>query len=132
MTSPLVKPTSGNNTLSRLDSSIAHPSISTGNRLRAIVVLLQALPRRLVRSQPQETRKPQPVVGRTVAVLHLDHQFGPDPVGAAGIVARHRRTREGRLRRGERPERVEQLSLGRRPDPAANAPPEVQPPVAVR
>src|SRR4051795_3055623 len=96
MTPPLVNPASGYMSLSRLESSRSCPSISIENRSRAILVLLHALGRGLVGTQPQESGEPQPAVRCAVAVSHLDHQVGAYPVRAPGILPRHRARRERR------------------------------------
>src|ERR1700750_2160147 len=90
MTSPLVNPAAGYISLSRLDSSRSCPSIVTANRSGALPILLGALLGCLVVTQPQEAGEAQPPVPRPVAVADLDHQLRIDPVGAAGILARHR------------------------------------------
>src|SRR4051794_27156395 len=90
MTSPLVKPAVGYITLSRLDSSRSRPAMDTANRSPAILVLLDALVRRLVGTQLQEARETQPSVRRAVAVAQLDDQFGTYPVRSAGILPRDR------------------------------------------
>src|SRR3954465_2339782 len=127
MTSPLVKPAAGYIVLSRLESSRSRPSIVTGNRSGAILVLLRAFLRRLVITQPQEARKAQATVGRPVAVADLDHELRLDPVGALRNLPRNRPRRERGTPPGQRLQPGEQLLLGHRADPAADPPAEHQP-----
>src|SRR4051812_31966289 len=123
MTSPLVNPAAGYITLSRLDSSTSRPSICTTNRCLAILVLLRAFIRRLIRAQPQKTREPQPAVRGPVAVAHLGDQLRAYPVGAPGVLAGHGAGQERRVGAGQWREDRQQLPLGRRADAATDPAP---------
>src|SRR4051812_34232162 len=114
MTSPLVKPARGYISLSRLDSSRSRPSIWTTNRSGAIAVLLGTVLGLLVSTDPQEPREPQAAVRGAVAVPHLDHQLRTYPMGAAGILARHRAGHEWRRGCGEWRQHGQQIRLGGR------------------
>src|SRR5688500_14055425 len=124
MTSPLVKPTAGYITLSRLDTSRSRPSIWTAYRCLTIVVLLGALVRRLIRAQPQETREPQPAVRGPVAVPHLGDEFRAHPVRTAGVLPGHRAGQERRVTGLQRRQDRQQLLLGGGADAATDPAPE--------
>src|ERR1700753_3246977 len=126
MTSPLVKPAAGYISLSRVDSSKSRPSIETGNRSPAILVLLDTFCGTLVVPQAQEPGEAQPPVRGPVAVTHLDDQFRTYPVGPPGILARHGPGHERRVALDQRLERGQQLLLGLGPDSAAHPPPAGQ------
>src|SRR4051812_29977024 len=126
MTSPLVNPAAGNITLSRLESSRSRPSMETGNRSGAILVLLRALGRGLVGTDAQEAREAQPAVRRAIAVPHLDHQLRIHPVGASRILPRNSAGRERRIPAGQGFQDGQQFLLGDGADAPADPAAECQ------
>src|SRR3954453_11028450 len=86
MTWPLVKPTSGYRTLSRLDS------VSSRFPTRTVTLLLgltDHLTRGFVRSQPAPSRVAQPSVTGPLAEAHLADNLRVDPMCATCVFARH-------------------------------------------
>src|SRR3954453_13960016 len=121
ITSPLGTPARGYSTLSRLDSSSWTPSTLTSTR-RLFIDHLFGL---LVGAQPQEPREPQPPLPGTFPEPDLDHLLRSDPDGGTRVVAGkllHERRRVGTKRQ----QRLLQLALGGRRDPAADPPAVVQ------
>src|SRR4051794_9381875 len=88
MTSPLVNPVPGYNTLSRLDSVSVRPSTCTATF--ADSRLTDHLVRRLVRAQPAPRWMAQPTLAGPLGEHDLADELRCDPLRILGMCPRHR------------------------------------------